>query len=82
MRKDGVAHIELVSADARKLIVDYFSKYPLYGKKRISAFRWYRLLLMWKDIQEGILPPHITAEEAEDICKLCKKVNEKFLQIL
>lgn len=79
MRKDGVAHIELVSADARKLIVDYFSKYPLYGKKRISAFRWYRLLLMWKDIQEGILPSHITAEEAEDVCKLCKKVNEKFL---
>ena len=38
--------VEINSIKSQQLVADYFKKFPLKGKKRISCLRWWRILLL------------------------------------
>ena len=62
--------IVMENKKSQKVVVKYLQRFCLLGKKRIAAFRWWRLYLMKQD--KG----HLLLVNQEKLQRLCKNLNK------
>lgn len=69
-KKPNVYRLEVSSLKSHSLLIEYFQKYPLQGKKKISYLRWYRVYLYRKETR------FLSEKAKKKLERLCRSINQ------
>lgn len=68
--------IEIIHLECLKIVVKYFQRFGLKGKKHIAYFRWYRIYLM------GLDSNHLLKGNQKKLQRLCENLNNSSERIV